>query len=174
MKLPVGARGQVLLGGDVVVDEHRVQHFVAARESVVRPHERVVDRRRLRQAREQRGLVERQLACGLGEVRLGRRLDTVRVVAVIDLVEVRGEDALLRPVPAELDGETRLGELPLQRLRARQVEVPHELLRDRRAALHDPARANVGDEGARDPDRVDATVLVEAPVLDRDGRLRHP
>src|SRR5205085_10411355 len=50
----------------------------------------------------------------------------------------------------------------------------HELLSDGGAALDDLTGAYVGDEGAEDPDRVDAAVPVEAPVLDRDGRLGHP
>ena len=57
---------------------------------------------------------------------------------------------------------------------AADVEVADELLRDRRAALDDLARAHVLPERARDALDVDAAVLVEAPVLDRDRRLRHP
>ena len=46
--------------------------------------------------------------------------------------------------------------------------------RDRRAALDDLAGADVGPECARDPDVVDAAVLVEALVLDGDRRPRQP
>src|SRR4029078_4279745 len=80
----------------------------------------------------------------------------------------------LRPLPRELDRKAGLGELSLQRLLARQVEVPGELLRDLRAARADLAGPPVGDHRARDPDGIDAAVLVEAPVLDRDRRLRRP
>ena len=59
-------------------------------------------------------------------------------------------------------------------LLAREVEVADELLRDGGAALDDVPGAHVGDERPEDPDRVDAAVLVEATVLDRDGRLGHP
>ncbi len=95
VEFPIGARSVVLRLRDVVVPEHRSKNLIASRESVVRPNERVVQRRRLRQAREQRGLVERQRARVLREVRLRRSLDPVRVVAVIDLVLVRGEDPVL-------------------------------------------------------------------------------
>ena len=80
----------------------------------------------------------------------------------------------LRPLVGELDRETRLAQLARERPLARDVEVPDELLRDRRAALDDLALADVGPERARDADRVDAAVLPVALVLDRDRRLRHP
>ena len=96
------------------------------------------------------------------------------MVAVEDLVQIRGEDPVLRPLPRELDREAGLGELALQRLLARQVQVPDELLGDRRAALDDLAGTDVGNDRTRDTDGVDAAVLVKAPVLDRDGGLRHP
>src|SRR6185437_7411612 len=56
----------------------------------------------------------------------------------------------------------------------RDVEVADELLGDRRAALNDLARAEVPDRRANNPLVVDATVLVEAAILDRDRGLRHP
>ena len=95
------------------------------------------------------------------------------MVAVVDLVHVRGQDPLLRPA-AELDREAGLLDLPLERPLARDVEVADELLGDRRAALDDAALAQVAPGGAGDALVVDAAVLVEAPVLDRDRRLRHP
>ena len=151
-----------------------LQHVVAAPERRGRVAERVVARRRLRQAGEERRLLERQLLRRAREVRLGGGLDPVGVIAVEHLVHVRGQDPVLRPLARQLDREARLGELALERPLAREVEVPHELLRDRRAALDDLAGADVRDDGARDADGIDAAVLVEAPVLDRDGRLRHP
>src|SRR5205085_11977346 len=73
-----------------------------------------------------------------------------------------------------LDRQTRFLDLALERPLTRDVEVADELLRDRRATLDDPARAEVLDRGADDPLVVDSAVLVEAPVLDRHGGLRHP
>ena len=55
----------------------------------------------------------------------------------------------------------------------RQEQIARQLLRDRRAALHGFAGAQVGDHGAQHRHAVDAFVLVEAPVLDREKRLRH-
>ena len=62
--------------------------------------------------------------------------------------------------------------LPLQGALPLGVDVLHELLRDRRAALR-PPRQQVDGGRAREADRVDRPVLVEALVLDRDDRLLH-
>src|SRR5205823_14532928 len=106
--------------------------LVPAGERLPRAVEGVVVGGRLRQPGEERGLPEAQLPRWEGEVRLGGRLDAVGVVAVVDLVQVGGEDPLLRPVLRELDGEAGLGELPLDGALARELEVADELLRGRR------------------------------------------
>ena len=110
----------------------------------------------------------------LREVRLRGRLDPVCLVSVVDLVQVRRQDALLRPRAVELRRQARLLHLPLHGPLPRDVEVAHELLRDRRPALHDRAGADVGDGRSRDALDVDAAVLEEATVLDRDRRLADP
>ena len=154
--------------------EHGLEHLVPTRERTARNGERVVDRRRLREARKKRGLRQVELAGGLREVGLGRRLDAVRVIAVVDLVEVLGQDPLLRPLAVELRGETRLLHLALNRLLARDVEVADELLRDRRPSFDDRPSLDVGNSCSRDSFEIDAAVIEEAAVLDRDGRLAHP
>ncbi len=71
-----------------------------------------------------------------------------------------------------LDRELRLDDLLLERvLVAAEVEVAHELHRDRRAALQRLSVREVLDRRAEDAGQVDAVVLVEALVLDRDGRV---
>src|SRR5262249_22150335 len=65
-------------------------------------------------------------------------------------------------------------ELAADRLLAREVLVLDELLRDRRAALHGAAVRDVGPERARHAADVDAAMLVEALVLDRDDRALQP
>src|SRR2546421_4374670 len=121
-------------------------------------------RRRLRQPREERRLAERELRRRLREVRLSGGLDPVRVVAVVDLVLVRVQDLLLRPALAQLDREAGLLELALDRPLPRDVEVAHELLGDRRAALDDLAVPHVLPESAHNALRVDAAVTVETSV----------
>src|SRR6266581_1761267 len=108
------------------------------------------------------------------EVRLRGGLDAIGVIAVVDGVQVAGEDLVLRPAAAELDREARLLDLALEGALAAGVQVADELLRDRRSAFDDLAGANVAPERAGNPDVVDAAVLVEAAVLDRDRGRRQP
>ena len=69
-----------------------------------------------------------------------------------------------------LDRQLGLDDLLTDRvLIAAEVEVAHELHRDRRPSLQRFAVRDVLDGGAEDPRQVDAVVLVEALVLDRDG-----
>ena len=157
------------------VREHRAQHLVAAVERCLRVVERVVDR--TAPAADRRASpTASSVSCDrvLREVGLRGRLDAVGVVAVVDGVQVLVEDLRLRPLARELDRETRLFQLALERLLLADVEVADELLRDRRAALDDLAGRHVLPRGARDALVVDAAVLVEAAVLDRDGRARQP
>src|SRR6185437_8277012 len=91
------------------------------------------------------------------------------------LVQVRGEDLLLRPDAGELLGEAHLLDLARDRPLVRaDVEVADELLRERRAALHDSTGLRVGIQRARDALVVERAVLPETAILDRDGRLRQP
>ena len=136
--------------------------------------ERVVGRGRLGEAGEERRLAQVEVARVLREVRLRGCFDPVGEVAVVDLVEVGSQNPLLRPRVVELDREARLLQLPLHGPLVRDVEVAHELLRDRGAALHDLAGADVCDDCPGDALRVDAAVGVEAAVLDCDRRFRDP
>jgi hypothetical protein len=97
---------------------------------------------------------------------------------VRDAVEVLREDPLLPAQPGvevlEVLGE--LGLLDLARegpLAVARVEVADQLHRQRRAALHVLVALQVLDGGADDALEVDALVLVEARVLDRDRRFLH-
>ncbi len=63
-------------------------------------------------------------------------------------------------------------QLALQRALLGQEQVLGELLGQRRAALRDAAMQDVGDRRARDAERVDAVMRIEAAVLDGDEGLR--
>ena len=133
---------------------------------------RVVRRRQLRKPGQQRHLRERELAeVGLSEVRRRRRVDAIRLVPVVDLVQVHLEDLVLAECARRLDGEDRLLDLPRERRLVTEEARLDELLSDRRAALADRATLRVRGERADDAADVDARVRPEGPVLDRDGRL---
>ena len=175
VQVAVGDGVGVLRRRDVAVPEHRTQHLVPPGDRLLRAVEGVENRRRLRQSREQGRLRQRQMARPLGEVRLGSRLDPVRTVAVENLVDVGVEDPALRLLARELDRKACLRRLAAERLRGLlDVQVARELLRDRRAALHDVARPDVREQRARDAGVVERAVLPEAAVLDRHRRARHP
>jgi hypothetical protein len=72
-----------------------------------------------------------------------------------------------------LQGERGLVDLPAKVLRVSGVEVLHELLRDGRATFDDATVADVHGEGAREREDVDAAMVVEPTVLDRNGRVAH-
>src|SRR4051794_8689348 len=107
------------------------------------------------------------------EVRVRGCLDPVGPVPEVDVVEVRGEDAVLAPLLVELDREAAFRDLPADRLLRAEVEVADELLLDRRAALRDPTGRDIALERPQDPDVVDPVVRVEAAVLGVDDRLPH-
>ena len=110
----------------------------------------------------------------LPEVGAGGRLDAVGALAEVDGVEVLGEDLVLGPLALEVVGERGLAELLEDGSRALRLErVLDELLGDRRGALGGPAGQDVGQAGSGHALDVDAVVLVEAAVLDRDGGLLH-
>ena len=153
---------------DVALAEHRQQHLVAALLGRAGMEARVVQGRRLRQAGDQRRLADVELRAVLVEIGLRRRLAAVGDAAVGDDVQIRAEDLVLGPVLRHLDGEPRLLDLALERLRVGQVDVADELLLDRRGPLDDVAGLEVVEEGAGDALVVDSAVLVEALVLDVD------
>ena len=126
-----------------------------------------------REAGEQRCLVQRQHARSLVEVRPGRLLDPVGAVPEVDRVEVRDQDAVLAPALLELPRQRRLSHLAPERPLVAHIGVLDELLRDRRPPLDDLLLADVLPERATDTAQVDAAVLVEPLVLDRDDRLPH-
>ena len=186
----------VLLLGDHLLLEHPVEHEVLPCLGRLDVLDRVVGGGRGDDAGEERRLVRRggggrplvavdrltghrigrdELALFvedvllLAEVRAHGGLDPVGAVAEVDRVQVLGEDLLLRPLPLEVVRRGGLAQLLEHRpVALRRERVLHELLRDRRGALLRAAAEDVLVERARDAPVVDAAVLVEAPVLDRD------
>ena len=138
MRVPVGDHRPVLVVVDRPRLEHRPQDLVAPLDRRLRVEQRVVDRRRLRQTGEQGSLLQAQLARVLGEIDLGSGLDAVGAGAEVDVVQPGLEDPVLLPFLAELDRQARLLDLAAEGAPGvPDVEVAHELLRQRRASLDD-------------------------------------
>jgi hypothetical protein len=108
------------------------------------------------------------------EVGPRRRLDPGRALTEVDLVQVLGEDLVLRPLALEVVCDRGLAELLQDRpVVLRRERVLDELLGDRRGALLGRAGEDVLVERPADPLEVDAAMVVEALVLDRDHGLLH-
>src|SRR2546427_12447935 len=85
-----------------------------------------------------RSLAQVELGDRLAEVRPRGRLDAVRALTEVHLVQVHLEDAILRVPALELERQDRLPQLSPETLVRREEEHLGELLRDRAAALDDP------------------------------------
>ena len=162
------------LRGVAVVD-HGVQHLGAPGHRRGHVLDWVVVRRRLREAGEKRHLREGELVqVGNPEVGGRRRLETVGLVPVVDLVEVHLEDLLLAEGPRRLDREDRLFDLSREGRVVAEKAGLDELLGDRGSALRDPTTRGVRLERADDAADVDTRVRPEGLVLDRDRGVLHP
>ena len=174
------------LGGEIPLGRHLLEDVVPPLGRFRLVLNRVVERGALDHAGEQRRLERRQLGRVLLEERLRGRLDAVRAAAEVDGVQVLGQDLVLGELALDLDREQALAHLLLERARRdhvgldaglgilgvlTRVDVLDELLGQRRAALDDLARDEVGPRGAEDPGDVDAGVFVEPLVLDGDHRV---
>ncbi len=163
----------VLLLRDVTQIEHALQDVFLTDFRALRIHDRVVRRRRLRQAGEHRGLGERDVLQVLAEIHARRGREAVRALAQIDLVHVQLENLVLGERALDLVRKQHFIDLARVRLFARQEEVARDLHRDRARALRSAAMRQIGEARAQDTDEVDAAVFVEAVVLDREHRFFH-
>ena len=176
----------VLFLRDDTLVKHRCQDRVAALLSGFRVGQRIVLNGGLNEASEQRSLQIVQLRRRLGEVALRGGLDTVGDGAEGGDVEVTRQDLILRlgllQCQCVLDfAQLTLGGLFGCRAHLLRValevaalcqRVAHVLLGDRRSALA-AAVAQVRHERASNTRGIDAVVLVEALIFDRDDRLLH-
>ena len=124
-------------------------------------------RGRLDEPGEDRGFGKGDVAGGLAVVALRRRLDAVGAGAEIDAVEIKLEDLVLGVFAFEPKRQDRLLDLSRGGALLGQEEVFGKLLGERRAALGEAAMGQVAEDSARNADRIDAEMVVEAPVLDR-------
>ena len=101
-------------------------------------------------------------------------VDTVGTAAQVEPIEVSFEDFFLVEAGFDPKGVERLLDLAAEAALGREKGELGQLLADRAAALDHATLFEVAHEGAGDADRVNARMLVEPAVLDRDHRLGKP
>ena len=164
---------------------HRGDDHVATVLRLLRVVVRVVEVGVVHHPGEQGGLRHRERGGRGAEVGVGGGLDAVDVPAELDDVEVAVQHVVLGHRVGEPGGQLRLADLAAEGvgpvgplgggvLPVHDVDqvVLDVLLGDRGAALGRAAEA-VADQRPDGADRVDARLVVEPPVLDRDGGRLH-
>ena len=127
---------------------------------------------RLQQPGQERAFIGVELPRRFAEIAPRRGIDAIGAGAEIDPVEIDLEQPVLAEMMLEPEGQQRLLPLAPQGAVGRQEDVLGELLGDGRAALDDMAGAQIGEDGARHAQEVEAEMAVEAPILGRDHRFR--
>ena len=102
-----------------------------------------------------------------------RGIDPVGTATEIDAVQIEFEDLILAEALFERERKRGLLELARGGFGLCEEDIACELLRDRGGTLPVLSRARVDAERARNADRIDAGMAVEAPVFDRDHRCLH-
>ena len=158
--------------GDEFCVRHRGEHGLRALLGAFGIAVRRQPRRRLDEAREHRGFRHRDVLRGLAEISLRGGLDAVGAGAEIDAVEIEFENLGLGMLALQPQREFDLLQLALHGALLGQEQVFRQLLRQRRAALADAAMHDVRHRRARNAERVDAVMRIEAAILDGDKGLR--
>jgi hypothetical protein len=154
---------------------HQAQHGQLAVLGSLRVSQRIVAGGVLDQPGQQRALGAAQLVGGLGEEDLGGGLEAEGKVAVVGLVQVKRQQFILAVGALQLPGQPCLAQLACVGLGVAlfggQEQGARQLLRQRAAAAHHVAAAEVLPDRAPDGQWVDAKVGKEAAILGGDGGL---
>ena len=172
----LGARSRERLRRQPSARGHRPQNPLLARPRGVGALPRIEAARLLRERREKRGLGRRERRDVATEVRPRGAAGADDLIPIRRQVEIERENLALGVAVLEAQRHHRLAPLLDQAATGqaavllREQQLRH-LLRDRRSALHDAPRPQVGERGAPDRDRVDADVREEPEVLGRERRM---
>lgn len=105
------------------------------------------------------------------EIRIGSRLDAIRIGSVRNRIEIQVEDVILVEYVFDLEREHDLFEFSGKGFFSREIERPGYLLSDGRPALADAPGSEVGDEGTEKGGSVDARVTEETSIFGGESRL---
>ena len=162
-----------LLLRDIVAFRHTIKHHVATGKRVIGVIDGIVVHGRLRNARQKRGLNQRQLTCRFGEVALRSGLDAICALPVIDGVKIQQQDFVFREQAFHLERGIRFAHLALDGHIGHlisQNSVAHQLLSDSGRTRKSLPR-KVAHHGAHNAYGINAAMRVEALVLHSNGAL---
>ncbi len=158
---------------DEVKPGHHFEHDLGSFLSRIEIAGGCQSRGRAHQAGQQSRFGEGYLLGGFAEIALRGLFNAVGAGPEIDTIQIELEDLRFRKIAFQPQREQQFLQLAVDRTFLSQKEIFRQLLRDGGAALGHAAMPNVGDQRARDAVRVDAVMLVEAPILDGDEGLRN-
>src|SRR6516162_7134413 len=104
------------------------------------------------------------MTCRFAEITLRRPFDAVGAGAEIDAIEIKFENLRLSEFVFEPQREHDLLKLAVDGAFLGEEQILRQLLRDGRAALRRAAAKHVGNQRARDAERIDAAMGVEAAI----------
>ena len=148
-----------------------IENVIRARTRRWQVDMRGIFRRRLEQASHHRAFGHRDLAHRVAEVELRCSLNAECTATHIGAIEIHFQDFALREPALQQERQKDFLDLALDRSLRRQEQVFGELLRQRRAALHNFIGLDVGHQGARRAQQIDAEVVEEAAVFSRERRV---
>ena len=163
--------GLVVLGlADVVIPQHVGEHqgLAAPGAGGAGRTQRIELGGRIRNPGQHGGFRDIEILRRLGEIGLGRGLDSIGFVTVEDLVEIERQDVVLRESSLQLEGEHRLAHFSLDRGIVAHEHPLDELLGDGAAALGRPLVGDVREGGADDATEIEPVVGVEGAIFERD------
>ena len=175
---PSGRQGRLdvvehLRPGDHTVGDHPLESEATLFLGLLGEQDRIVLHGVGDERSEERAVDPRQLGRRLPPVGLGGGLHPVGAVPEVDGVQVQLEDLVLLQLSLETDGECGLLRLAIEDAVIAEECLLHQLLGDGRSALLDLTGLHVLDQRAHQAAQVDAAMLVELCVLDREDRLFH-
>ncbi len=159
--------GRLLFANGAVV-HHGIQHQGGALLSPQQVAAGREDRGRAREGRQHRGLRQSQLTRAGAEIGARRAVDAIGGAAQIDAIEIKLQDLLLGKGFFQSRGIHQFRQLARHGAFLVGVDDFRGLLADGGAARHPLARLEIEQQRPRQSHRIDAIVIVEAPVFHGD------
>src|SRR5437667_5348106 len=135
---------------------------------------RIEARWRLRQTSQENCFAQSEIASRLPEIRASSSLRPESPIPVAAAIQVFRQNSLLATAPFQFPSDDCLVKFAAPTASVTAVREFHELLGDRGCARNDMPRSQIPCGRGNGRAQVKATVLVNAPVLQRHGHVRQP